>query len=207
MNKQYQTRRERIADETRKKIINSALEITMRKGVRHLTMKEVAKKADVAEGTIYNHFKDKSDLIAEMMNQAEESDNQAEILDKALDNDPHDFFMVYLKERFCTLRPHIQLLVSLLPEIMNNDSLRETFMKVHYSPGLERMENHLKTRMEKGQLKRMDAALAARIFNGVFAGLLVLQLMGDEKVKEALNSGDELTASIVSILFEGLKAP
>ena len=44
------------------KIQNAALKLFIRKGITATTTKEIAKKAGVSEGTIYNYFESKSDL-------------------------------------------------------------------------------------------------------------------------------------------------
>lgn len=45
-----------------KKIQSAALKLFIKKGITGTTTKEIAKKAGVAEGTIYNYFENKGDL-------------------------------------------------------------------------------------------------------------------------------------------------
>lgn len=49
--------------EKRLKIINSAIALFAEKGFNDTSMLEISKKADVAEGTIYEYFRNKEDLM------------------------------------------------------------------------------------------------------------------------------------------------
>ncbi|MDM8526553.1 TetR/AcrR family transcriptional regulator, partial [Desulfococcaceae bacterium HSG8] len=50
-------------DEKRKRIINSATSLFAEKGFNDASMLEIAKKADVAEGTVYEYFSNKENLL------------------------------------------------------------------------------------------------------------------------------------------------
>ncbi len=49
--------------ETRKKILNSAAQVFMQKDYHTATTKEIAEKAGVAKGSVFNHFKNKEELV------------------------------------------------------------------------------------------------------------------------------------------------
>ncbi len=57
-------RMKRKKEERRNEILDVAGEIIAEKGVQGMTMDEVAKKADVATGTLYVYFKNKNSLCA-----------------------------------------------------------------------------------------------------------------------------------------------
>ena len=44
-------------------IIDAAIEVFSRKGYQESTISEIAGKANIAEGTIYQYFKNKEDLF------------------------------------------------------------------------------------------------------------------------------------------------
>jgi AcrR family transcriptional regulator len=60
-------RRERKKDETKRKIIDVALEMFHRQGFAATTMEQIADTADVAKGTLYNHFATKEAIVGEYM--------------------------------------------------------------------------------------------------------------------------------------------
>jgi AcrR family transcriptional regulator len=61
-----QTTRKRNATNSKNKISYVALSLFVKRGIKSTTTKEIAKKAGIAEGTIYKHFKSKNDLALEL---------------------------------------------------------------------------------------------------------------------------------------------
>jgi AcrR family transcriptional regulator len=55
-------KREKNKETTKRRILNSALELFKEKGFDRTTTKEVSKRAGIAEGTLFNYFKTKEDL-------------------------------------------------------------------------------------------------------------------------------------------------
>ncbi|MBI5116881.1 TetR/AcrR family transcriptional regulator [Candidatus Poribacteria bacterium] len=60
------TARQSPAD-TKRRIVDAAFAIAATKGFEHATTAEIAKRASVAEGSIYNHFRTKDDLLIYMV--------------------------------------------------------------------------------------------------------------------------------------------
>lgn len=58
------TRREQAAEETRRLILEAAKELYLERGYKAMLSKELARKAGVAEGTVFAHFPDKATLLA-----------------------------------------------------------------------------------------------------------------------------------------------
>ena len=56
-------RKEREREEIRELILNAAREIFVEEGYEHTSMRKIAQKIEYSPGTIYHHFKDKSDLL------------------------------------------------------------------------------------------------------------------------------------------------
>jgi TetR/AcrR family transcriptional regulator, cholesterol catabolism regulator len=56
------SRRDRKARETRRRILEAALELFSQRGVDAVTVEEIAERADYARGTVFNHFTTKESL-------------------------------------------------------------------------------------------------------------------------------------------------
>ncbi len=61
----------RAADLTRQRLIRAALELFTSRGYHDTTTAQIAKKAGVAEGTIYRHFPSKQQLLNELYRAAQ----------------------------------------------------------------------------------------------------------------------------------------
>jgi AcrR family transcriptional regulator len=62
-------RRERNKEQTRKKIVAAALQLFNAKGYDATTTKQIAKKAGIAEGTVFNYFETKDDIALHFFEQ------------------------------------------------------------------------------------------------------------------------------------------
>jgi AcrR family transcriptional regulator len=62
-------RTERKKEDTRQKIIKIAMDLFSRQGVDAVTMEHIAEAADIARGTLYNHFPVKEAIISEYIQQ------------------------------------------------------------------------------------------------------------------------------------------
>ncbi len=67
------SRRQRQLAERLDKILAAASRLFAEKGFHRTTTKEIAEAADVAEGTLYNYFDNKNDLLLEIVNRLSEN--------------------------------------------------------------------------------------------------------------------------------------
>jgi AcrR family transcriptional regulator len=63
MVKQLSSRRERKKEETRTRLLSTALQLMTEREFDALTVEAIADAADVGKGTIYNYFKTKEDIV------------------------------------------------------------------------------------------------------------------------------------------------
>jgi len=59
-------RREREKNERRKAILNCAKELVLTQGVEHVSMEDIAQKAELSKATVYLYFSSKEDLLNEI---------------------------------------------------------------------------------------------------------------------------------------------
>jgi TetR/AcrR family fatty acid metabolism transcriptional regulator len=71
MRKRTEKRKRRRAspEETKRRIIDATFAIAAQKGFEQTTTAEIARRARVAEGSIYNHFHTKDDLLIHMVSE------------------------------------------------------------------------------------------------------------------------------------------
>lgn len=55
-------KREQNKEQTKRRILNAALQLFKEKGLDRTTTKEISKRSGIAEGTLFNYFKTKEDL-------------------------------------------------------------------------------------------------------------------------------------------------
>jgi TetR/AcrR family fatty acid metabolism transcriptional regulator len=103
--------RERRAERARKRqrILKSAIEVFSRKGFYHAKISEIARKAGVADGTIYIYFDNKDDLLISIFEEEMERIIQRfrEELSKVSRADEKLFHFITLHARMVTEEPDL----------------------------------------------------------------------------------------------------
>ncbi len=65
-----------MAEITRKEILKAALDIFSKKNYSNVTIVEIAKQAGLTKGAVYWHFKNKNDILAQLLNEEFENSRQ-----------------------------------------------------------------------------------------------------------------------------------
>lgn len=193
--------REQLIESRRNQILDAAASVFAEKGFHRATTKEIASAAGVSEGTIYNYFDNKADLLIGIMSRLVELDYLNQELMDALQGDAREFLIAIFRDRIGRIRQVEELLQAVLPEILVNPPLRERFYQQYVQRIATLLEQYVKARMEMGHIRPVNVPLTVRLIQGMFVGMLILRLLGDE----ALQSGwDELPELVATTIFDGL---
>lgn len=195
------TRRDRRIASRHDEILAAAGKLFAERGYHRTTTKDIALAADVSEGTIYNYFTSKEDLLMGLMEQLTAGMNLENLLTESVLEDPQDFLFVLLQNRQEYLRQNGVLLQAILSEILVNPELAKKFHDDIILPTQVRIEEHLQQRIGLGQIQPVDTRLLARILSGLITGLYVLQIVGDQEIA---SEWDALSALLIQILFTGI---
>ncbi|MBE9508961.1 MAG: helix-turn-helix transcriptional regulator, partial [Chloroflexi bacterium] len=76
--------RAQLIEARRAQILNAAATVFAEKGFHRATTREIARVADVSEGTIYNYFDSKEDLLVGIITRLAEQQRPDEVLAQAL---------------------------------------------------------------------------------------------------------------------------
>jgi TetR/AcrR family fatty acid metabolism transcriptional regulator len=195
--------REQLIEARRNQILDAAAAVFAEKGFHHATTKEIARAAGVSEGTIYNYFASKADLLIGIMTRLAELETLDEELMGALQGDVHDFFVAMFRHRMGRIQRGQEMLQAILPEVMVTPELRERFYQQYVLRIAMLLEQYLQARIELGHIRSLNVPLTVRAVQGMFVGLLILRILGDE----LLQSGwDELPEVLATLIFDGLSA-
>jgi AcrR family transcriptional regulator len=169
----------------RAQILDAAAEVFAEKGFARATTKEVASRAGVSEGTIYNYFGSKEDLLIGLMNrlgdiQLRRMHFTPDQLDQALKQDAHDFLQGVLRTRHSFVARSKTILGALVAEMLINREFAEHYYEQTLLLYSESLAQHLQARIERGEIRPLDVSLLLRFFSAVNTGLLVGLLIGDD---------------------------
>jgi AcrR family transcriptional regulator len=195
--------RRQLIEARRNQILDAAAAVFGEKGFHRTTTKDIAGRAGIAEGTIYNYFDSKDDLLIGMMSRLAELETLGDELTEALQGDVRDFFVVMFRHRVESLERAQDTLLAVLPEAIANVELREHYYQRFVLQVAGLIEQYVEARIELGHIRPVDAALVTRAVQAMFVGLLVLRIFGDETVVARWEALPELLATII---FDGLRA-
>ena len=191
---------ERI-DRRRAQILAAASRVFARRGFHRTTVREVAREAGIADGTICLYFASKQELLLALLGQlgrvAERPADFAELAGA----DARAFLDTYLHHRFEDLREWRQLFAAVFPEVLADPAMRAA-QAAQAAPAFQAAEAELARRMEEGELPQLDPALLARAAAATVVGLLVLDVLGDPVVGARW---EELPAFLARLWFDGLR--
>lgn len=152
-----------------KKIIMAAIDSFSEKGYAATSTSEIAKKAGVAEGTIFRHYKTKKDLLLGIIAPLFAKSIAPFVikdLDKVLDTKYEryeDFLRGMIANRVVFLKHNLPLFKILIQEIPFHPDLKEQFTE-HIAKSLfERFEKLVEYYQEKGQVIQIPPSSVIRM--------------------------------------------
>lgn len=200
---QSKTRRERRSKMMRHQIAEAAAILFAQKGFHNTTTKEIARAADVSEGSIYNYFENKEDILFGVIENIVTEELQNMRLIPSLEEDPVEYLFsrfIHQKEKVAKKNPIIQ---SILAEIIFNAELRQRYVSQFLNPIMDQVSAHLKSRIELGQIRDFPPQHLTRILVSLIFGLYFYEMLEDDITK---NCWEELSRTTVKVMFEGIKA-
>lgn len=193
---------EMLVKARRNQILDAATRVFAEKGFHRATIKDVARKAGIADGTIYTYFSSKTDVLLAILNRLNETTEREQHFALGSEQDQRSFFRNYLHQRMALLWPNAEIFQAVLPELLSNAELRELYFHDVIAPTFLLGEHYFRQQEQKGDVRQVDATLVTRAIAGTLLGLLVIQLLGD---KEIARRWEELPEVITTLMFDGLQ--
>ena len=185
----------------RTQILDAATQVFASKGFNRATIRDVAQAAGVADGTIYNYFANKTDLLFGLLERLNDTERRPASLALAAEAPFADYFRAYLRERVEALWSNADLFRAVLPELLANPDLRKRYFDEVIAPTMALGEGAFEALAAEGRMRELDASLTTRMLAGSLLGLMVLQLLGDETLAARWR---EIPDALADLLLPGL---
>lgn len=194
-----------IVDKKAKKklLFDAAIELFNEKGYDHTTMDDIAEKANVGKGTIYEYYSSKKDFIKEAYHHYITPND--EILEIYYNNnyspiEKIKILLVRLIEEFVNEQKISKVILSIWLEGSSKKIYPKINLKNDYSQTRQMIDSLLEEAKSKGQVRSDLPKYTSSIILGMYEGL-TLQLMADSK----LANPEDLGEAIADLLINGLK--
>lgn len=147
-------RREKNKQKAREKILKAATEIFGVKGFEKASVSEIANKADLGVGTVYNYFKSKDEIFVETFSEQMDLETKYEFnIDQLLEKKVTDIIVEYIEKM---TKPFKLLPKKLMKELFritigskNNESLLRNLAELDFK-FIDRIEEILNTMKNEG---------------------------------------------------------
>ena len=188
----------------REQILEAATKVFAEKGFRAARMQEVAATAGVANGTVYNYFASKDELLLALLEELSEHEWCAEQITELRSGAVEAVFSQQLKQRFQRLLEQKELWRVVLPELIVNPELRQRGCErlIGSTTDLEAVFEGLSAG-NQALSTPPTATTMVRAVAGSVLGVFVLALLGDDKTEKEADAIIETLAKAFAATLRG----
>lgn len=176
--------KQQLTEIRRAHILEAAVAVIAEKGFQNTTIKQIAAKAEVADGTIYNYFKNKDDILLAIVADITEAETRELHFSEVTAVDLSSFTRDYVHHRLAELDAGYPVMKLLIAETLVNPELGQEVYEKVYKPNFAIAERFFDQLIADGQLMATDSALLSRLFAAPLLGLFLLRMMGDTHIGE-----------------------
>ncbi len=194
---------EKMGSEKYQKIIQAATKVFAEKGFYNSKVADVAKEAQVADGTIYLYFKNKDDLLISIFEDSMDSFTSAvqQKMDEA--QDPTEKLRQFITLHLALVRENQDTAQVLQIELRQSSKFMKEYAASKFKDYLEIISKILEEGQEKGVFKKGINPLIVKraIFGAIDEMALEWVLMKKKKY-----SMEEVADQLCTMFIEGLHA-
>ncbi|MCL4467267.1 MAG: TetR/AcrR family transcriptional regulator [Chloroflexi bacterium] len=149
-------------EERRRQILDAATGVFCKYGFARARTRDIAAAAGVSEGTLYNYYASKRDILAGLAQRVVDDTTPGLVAQLAVGPDA-DWLPGLLADRMAVLERNLPLLHALLPELLVDEGLRQVFLQRVLFPLLAAVVPNLKNRLPATSPLNLRVVLPAMI--------------------------------------------
>ncbi|MCX7911356.1 MAG: TetR/AcrR family transcriptional regulator [Dehalococcoidales bacterium] len=196
--------RDRATGDRRQRILEAALDVFCRKGCA-ASIPEIARKANVAVGTIYLYFPGKRELFVDVIRTFVLSPRFVALVERLPHGDEDAVLRNIILDRLNLIDdPRYGKIPSLMGEVLRDDELRAQWLEGFLRPMMQRIEEIYRRFPAPGRGRGWDPALMIRLAGGLIIGFLILRAAEGESSPLSGLSCERLAEEIAAFIRRGL---
>jgi len=195
---------EQLAAARRNQILEAAAKVFAEKGFHPTTIKDIAKEAGIADGTIYNYFENKTALLFGILELMKASAQREENFSDFSELDFRSFMKAYLRYPLMALKAdNFELFRVVISEVMVNPEMRKLYYQKILEPTISTAEKYFQAWAAQQVIKPLDIGLTMRAISGLVFGLILEHIMGDKLLE---SRWDELPDFLTDLILDGIRS-
>jgi len=171
-----ESRRQRRFAKRREEILDVAARVFAEKGYSDTKITEIAEALDIADGTLYNYFDSKRDILLAIISKAE-TDIEP-MLQETGELRTRDDIVAILAKTYDIFMAHLPFTRTLLMEAWADDAILQEYAADHLEHIGQRMHEFIVSRVNAGDFRPLDPALATQMVLGLFFAPVLPVLRG-----------------------------
>jgi AcrR family transcriptional regulator len=194
----------KVVEDRREQIMDAGLRVFAQKGFARASNKDVARAAGITPGLIYHYFVSKEALLKAIIEARSPVHLVRSLPAEMLGLPPDALLRAFVGKmvEFVEDESFVRLLRVFLAEMIHDPNM-SPFGTPAVQEATKFLQDYLAAKMETGELRRTDPALAVQVLMGsVMAFVLRRQVLRDPVVLRY--SHEQLVDAIVSVTLQGL---
>lgn len=194
------------------KILEAAVKVFAAKGFDGSRTSEIAKEAEVAEGTIFRYYKTKKDLLMGLVVPLVTKFFRPMVLrsvEKIVENKEkksiEEVLNAILNDRVNLINKNLPLIKTIFMEAAYNEELMKVLQKDIVPKVVPFLNNFIESNIENGNLRELDPKLVTRTLMSLLSGYIIFSNIYPEFFKSENNEQD--IKAIVDIFLYGVSNP
>lgn len=194
--------KEQMVETRRRQILMGAAQVFAEKGFHKATTKEIAQAAGISEGTIYNYFANKRQVLIAMVELIATQSLKSIIADHP-PKDPKEFLTMIMRDRFQLAQERGYLMAPIMAEIFADADLRQEVYQQIAVPIASHLEQYVQAHIASGRFREVNPMIITRAFVGAMMLNFAVKLSGVDPRYEG-TSADTIIEELVSLFLDGL---
>jgi AcrR family transcriptional regulator len=191
-----------VAALRRTQILDAAAQVFAVRGFHRTTVRDVAKAAGVADGTIYNYFENKTALLLGILDRLNDAERRAIESAQAQATDLRSFTQYYFQNHLRVFANENQdLLRVVLSEVLVNAELRERYIQQIVAPTFVAILQQLVPLAEQSSLRAENLQLTLQLMSSMLLGVLMARMFDEQA---AQSTWEQLPDLLSDLFCEGL---
>lgn len=183
-------------------ILDAAAVTFAEKGFHQTTIRDIARQAGIADGTIYNYFANKSELLLGIFERMKGSVMQDNPPPGPEEMDFPTFVRSALYHPLMAIKgDNFALFRIILSEMMVNEELRGLYYRQIQEPMLATAEAYFHQQAVERGMDPVQASLTVRAISGMMLGLILEYILGDTLLAE---HWEQLPDVLGDLILKGL---
>ncbi|MBN2075116.1 MAG: TetR/AcrR family transcriptional regulator [Dehalococcoidales bacterium] len=200
-----EAKKERITKKRESQILEAALSVFSEKGYGVATIPDIAEKAGLAVGSIYNYYPSKRELFLAVIKNFILNAPLLNLIDELPNGDIASTFSKIMHNRLSLIEnTDISKMSFLMAEIQRDPELKSLWSEEFLQPFFKKMETIYENLTKTGKYTISKPEITVRIIGGMILGFLMLRMMEGENSPLTTTTSEDITDNLVKFLLFGL---